>query len=163
MCVYTGYMSTTIPHLWVEHKELEGDFRFLLGVSNWLTSFLSPGLTTISFRTSKQFIVFRVVCFMCLKITVSWNTRYKTVCKNQEVSGRRLWLVWRYEEAYRLSKNRKCEQKIVCSLIDWNSSLAFILLLRRERQLFSLFWAMIYKKRQNWAIIVSFCAELTEF
>jgi len=91
-----GYTSTTLRHLRIEHKELEGevegDFRFLLRVSNELTSFVSPGLSTISFRTSKQFSVFRVVYFMCLKITVSWNTSEGRVSKNQEVSGQSLWL-----------------------------------------------------------------------
>jgi hypothetical protein len=120
-----GYTSTTLPHLGIEHKELDGDFRFLPRVSNGLTSFLSPGLSTISFRTSKQFIVFRVVYFTCLKITVSWNTSEGTVCKNQEVSGRSLWLVRRYEQAYRLTEIRKSEQKTVRSLTDWNLSLVF--------------------------------------
>jgi hypothetical protein len=96
----------------IKHKELKGDFRFLLGVPNQLTSVLSVGLTTISFRTCKKFTVFRVLQFMCLKITVSLNTSEETVCENQEVFGQSLLLVWIHEQAYRLPENRKRAQKL---------------------------------------------------
>jgi len=132
-----GYTSTTLPHLRIEHKELEGDFRFLPRVSNGLTSFLSPGLSTISFRTSKQFIVFRVVYFTCLKITVLRKLKYQRRDGLQEprsfrpkfVIGSEIWV------GISADWNQKMWTKY-CTFSDRLKSVTcLLLLLRRERKM----------------------------